>query len=230
VDAPFENRVRGWLGDSEPEFDVAFFARRDISLAEFATQRAVQYGGGNSLLNEWKVFFKKHNIEKLVQGLVVVQRHEARRPAFTTRRFLGDLTTRDEVEWQLRLEVAAVEPQFLDRLRVSHLHAPSHMDLVVRHRLSDKAFQAQEVRLGVEHPFAVECKVEPWTGRLLALCDGTITAAELFEVCKKDQIIHPETPEREFLAFLKSLVLGSFLECDAFPMPAPHARKQAVVS
>jgi SAM-dependent methyltransferase len=223
-DAPFEQRVREWLGPAAAICDVAFFARQDITPTDFATQRAIQYSGGTSAVDEWKRFFKKQGIEELVKGLIVVKRHASPRRSYTTRRFLGDLTTRNEVQWQLRAEEAALDAQFLDRLRKSRLWASAHLELNVHHRLQDRQFVPDRVRLEIEYPFAMECKVEPWTAAMLALCDGLLTPSELLQACKRDGIVRPDTPEDEFLAYLKTLVLGGFLESDALPLPVPHER------
>jgi hypothetical protein len=67
----------------------------------------------------------------------------------------------------------------------------------------------------------MDCKVQPWVGFLIPLCDGKLTVRQLLEACKSHQLIHAETPLEEFSELLAALISGGFLEVADFRPPHP---------
>jgi hypothetical protein len=94
------------------------------------------------------------------------------------------------------------------------------IEILVRHILRDGEISQESFTLTLEHPFAMDCKVQPWMAALLPLCDGKTTVAELFETAKQNGWIVPETPPEEFCRLLATLISGGFLQVEGFKLPA----------
>src|SRR5271157_353831 len=65
-DAPFECRIRQWLGEGGRDFDIALIVRRTLEPHEFAARNREESGAFNKL-------FARLGVESLVYGFVVIQ-------------------------------------------------------------------------------------------------------------------------------------------------------------
>jgi hypothetical protein len=161
----------------------------------------------------------------MVYGWMLIQRREDARPVFTTRRSVGPNTGRDEIAWLLKWESAAVKPEFIEILAEMHPIAARCLELHTVHRMKEGDLAPEQFSLHTEYPFSVDCRVQPWMGFLLPQCDGKSTVRQLFEFCKQNNFVHPETPLAEFAKLLMVFIAGGFLEVEEFKLPkkAPEA-------
>lgn len=232
---PFEARARRWLGEGGAELDLLYVVRRMEDLMDFAYQATVTARGGWEQVEQWKTHFKKLGVKELVHGLLIIQRKTDDRPAFTLRRKQGrrsgpsEPSGSSEIGWLFRWEAACGEPGFLDRLMLSKPAAREGLELQVVHRYAAGGLEPSEFTLQTDYPFSMECKAQPWMAMLLAQCDGKTSAQEIFETCKRDRLIHPETPARQFAQVLRTLASGGFLEIEGFRLPV-HPREKTAVS
>lgn len=221
----FEQRIRRWLGAASERCNVALVARRFVNPSQFALSSALQAQGGTPQADRWKALFEQQRIRSLVYGLIVLEQHAAdsQRAAFTARRAIGEQSTLRETEWLLHWEAAAKDATMLARLLESRPRASERFELRVTHRIVEGDLVPAAFQLAIEYPFSLECAVPPWTGYLLAACDGSRTGGELLGYCKQRQFVHPETPAEEFAQFLAMLVSGGFVESELCPLPARSA-------
>lgn len=226
---PFEERTRQWLGEGGAELDLLYVVRRIEDLTDFAYQATVTAHGGWEQVEQWKAHFQKLGVKELVHGLLVIEKKTDDRPAFTLRRKQGrrsgpsEPSGCSEIDWLFGWEAACAESGFLDTLLLSKPTACEGLELQVLHRHSAGELTPSEFTLETEYPFSMECKVQPWMAMLLAQCDGKTSAQEIFETCKRDRLIHPETPARQFAQVLRTLISGGFLQIDGFRLPATAA-------
>ena len=217
--APFEQRVRAWLGEEQSEFDVLVIVRQPQSPAEAAMQYAVKSKGGGQAAHEMREALRGLGIQSMVYGWLIIQRREDARPVFTTRRSVGRNSGRDEVGWLLKWESAAVKEEFIDKLAEARpITAPS-LELHTIHRMKEGDLAPEQFSLSTEYPFSVDCRVQPWVGFLLPQCDGKSSVRQLLEFCKRNNFVHPETPLGEFAKLLVVLIGGGFLEVEGFEPP-----------
>jgi len=215
----FEQRIRVWLGAAGAGFHLAVVARRFVDPSQFALGSALQTGGGTLQADQWKAFLRQRKIRSLVYGMVVLERPAREGPAFTVRRAIGAESTRAETEWLLRWEAAAKDAAAVAQLLETSPNASERFDLRVTHRMREGELVPAEFLLSIEYPFSLECAVPPWTGFLLAACDGARTGRQLYDYCLEKKFIHPETPPQEFAALLVQFVSGGFLESELCPLP-----------
>jgi SAM-dependent methyltransferase len=223
--APFEQRVRAWLGEEQSEFDVMVIVRQPQNPGDAAMQYAVKSKGGGQAAHEMREALRGLGIELMVYGWMIIQRREDARPVFTTRRTVGPNTGRDEIAWLLKWETAAVKPEFIEILAETHPVAAPALELHVVHRMKEGDLAPEQFSLHTEYPFSVDCRVQPWVGFLLPQCDGKLTVRQLLEFCKQNNFVHPETPLAEFAKLLMVFIAGGFLALEEFKLPkkAPKA-------
>jgi len=223
--ATFEQRVRAWLGEEQSEFDVMAIVRATQNPADAALQYAVKSKGGGQAAHEMREALRGLGIQLMVYGWMIIQRRNDARPVFTTRRSVGPNTGRDEIAWLLKWESAAVKPEFIEILAEMHPIAARCLELHTVHRMKEGDLAPEQFSLHTEYPFSVDCRVQPWMGFLLPQCDGKSTVRQLFEFCKQNNFVHPETPLAEFAKLLMVFIAGGFLEVEEFKLPkkAPEA-------
>jgi hypothetical protein len=217
--APFEQRVRAWLGEEQSEFDVMVIIRQPQKPEDAAMQYAVKSKGGGEAAHAMREALRGLGIQWMVYGWMIIQRREGARPVFTTRRSVGPNTGRDEIAWLLKWESAAVKPEFIEILAETHPVTAPSLELHVVHRMKEGDLAPEQFSLHTEYPFSVDCRVQPWVGFLPPQCDGKLTVRQLLGFCKENNFVHPETPLAEFAKLLMVFIAGGFLEVEEFKLP-----------
>lgn len=215
----FEQRIRSWLDSASDEFNLAIIARRLVEPGQFAIGSAVRDGGGNELANQWKAYFRKREIVRLVYGLIVLERKSAPGTPFTIQRMVGEQSGWAETEWLLRWEAEAHNPERIRKLLLLRPMTSPRAELRITHKKVAADLVPAEAMLVTDYPFSLECKVPAWTGYLLALSDGTRTVAQICEECKQRQCIPANTPVEEFAGYTANLISGGILEVLEWPLP-----------
>jgi len=222
--APFEQRLRSWLGDNQADFDVAVIERRAQDPKDAAMVYAMKSKGGYEAFNLMRDNFSKLDIESLSYGWIMIQRKMERRKVFTVRRSAGPRLRRDEIAWLLKWETFAAGPSaFKDLLDMIPVARPS-LELRAVHRMKEGELVLDQLELHAEDPFAMNCRVDPWTASLLPLCNGQSTVRQVAETCKANGLILPETPPEEFARFIALLISGGYIEVAEFRPPIPPAK------
>jgi hypothetical protein len=216
----FENRIRGWLGANQAEFDVALFVVQTFEPRQFALEETLAKNGSREQYAQWEKLFTKNDVRGLVIGIVIVQRTTEQRPAFTIRRTIRTGTPLAALEWVLRWETEMQMEGATGMLLGTKPVATPGIEIIVRHALRNGEICQESFTLSIEKPFAMDCKVQPWMAALLPRCDGKTTVAELFEIAKQSEWIVPDTPPEEFCRLLATLISGGFLQTEAFRLPA----------
>jgi len=214
----FERRLRSWLGESGREFDVFFFERQSFDPVYIAYQQAAKTRGGREEVEQWKELARKHHVENLVYGSVVIQRKTGASEPVTVRRRKGPRLTSAEIEW-LRLWETKAADGGAGWILESQPVAAGDLDLRVIHRLQEGELAPQEFTLETKYPFEVECAIQPWAAFLIARCDGKTPARELLAYLKQNELVAADEPEEAFSSFLRSLISGGFLEIEGFRLP-----------
>lgn len=217
---PFEERIREWLGEKHPDFDVALFTIQTLEPRQFSLYETVSKSGGKEQFAEWQRLFEKNEVRGLVVGIVVIQRLAEERPAFTIRRDLATSTTAAALEWAMQWETEIRRKGAEQKLLHAVLLATPGTEITVRHVLRNGEISPESITLSTKQPFATDLRVQPWMTLLLPRCDGKTTVSELFEFAKQNEWIDPETPVEEFCRLLATLISGGFLQTEELRLPA----------
>jgi hypothetical protein len=219
--APLEQRIRGWLGESQSDFDVAVVEKRPQAPKDAAFIYALKSHGGFDAVDLMLESLAAVGVESMAYGWMIIQRRNSDRRVFTVRRSAGQQSGSEEIAWLLQWETfaaAAASREFADLAEMVPI-ARRSLELHTTYRLKGGDLAPQDFTLHADDPFSMNCKVEPWVSYLIPLCDGKMTVRELFEACKSHGLIHAEAPAAEFFELLCTLISGGFLEVAEFPLP-----------
>jgi hypothetical protein len=219
--APLEERVRGWLGEGQRDFDVAFVEIWAQDPKEAAFVYALKSGGGFETVDLMRESLASLGVESMPYGWIIIQRQSSPRRVFTLRRSAGRRTGREEIAWLLQWETFAHSPSAFEDLQDRIPVARHALEFQVIHRMKEAKLVPEQFTLHIEDPFFVDCKVQFWEGFLIQLCDGKSTVRQLWEACKGHNFILPDTPLPEFARLIAVLISGGFLEIAGFCPPSP---------
>jgi len=222
---PLQERVRGWLGDDQKDFDVAVAENWGQDPKESAYIYALKSGGGFETVDLMRDSLASLGVESMPYGWIIIQRKSNPRRVFTIRRSAGRRTGPEEIAWLLRWETFAAGPSAFEDLQERIPVARRSLEFHTIHRMKDGKLVPEQFTLHTEEPFFVDCKVQFWEGFLIPLCDGKSTVRQLWEICKANNFIHPETPPQEFAKLIGVLISGGFLEVADFCPPNPPQRQ-----
>jgi SAM-dependent methyltransferase len=220
--APLEERVRSWLGESQTDFDVAVVEKRAQAPKDAAFIYALKSKGGFDTVDLMLESLAGLGVESMAYGWIIIQRKNDARKVFTVRRSAGQRTGREEIAWLLHWETFAASSSAFDGLLGMRPVARPSLELRTLYRLKDGDLAPEQFTLHVDDPFSMDCKVQPWVGFLIPLCDGKLTVQQLFDACKANRFIHAETPPQEFSELLGVLISGGFLEVADYRLPNPQ--------
>ena len=217
--APFEQRVRAWLGEKEGEFDVLVIVRATQATADAAMQYAVKSKGGGQAAKQMRKALGELGIQRMAYGWMIIQRREGARPVFTVRRSIGSHSGKNEIAWLLKWEGASAKPEFINFLAEARPVAVPSVELHTIHRMKEGDLLPEEFSLQLKYPFSVDLRVQPWMGFMLPQCDGNLTVRQLLEFCKQHNFVQADTPLAEFAKLVMVFIANGFLEVEGFELP-----------
>jgi SAM-dependent methyltransferase len=220
TDAPFELRVRDWLGLAQDEFDVALIVRKLVEPRQFALCTAPFEPRTRADAHAWRELFAHLGVVSLVYGLLLIRRRRNRTgPALTLRRMAAPDFSRADWQWLLAWETAAASDRAAAIILGSRLHSSRRSEFEVLHRLTDEGWTPQAYQLRIDRPFGMGCAAEPWAAHLISQCDGQLTGRQHFQRFAEQGIIPSGTTEAGFADAVAPLVSGGFIEVEGFRPP-----------
>jgi SAM-dependent methyltransferase len=141
TEAPVESRVREMLGPTAGEFDIAV-----VTITGF--HPIVHYGGelwrGIATATEVEpqlAHLRTLGIQRMVLCTVVVQRPQKPRDVFTRRRSAGPRCDAGALEWMLRWEEKATDPELDQWLCTAVPRASDALELQASHRMEKEGWK-----------------------------------------------------------------------------------------
>jgi Methyltransferase small domain len=214
----FEQRIRGWLGERDKEFDVMLVAYSIQTPAEFLRNAALQTKGRVDL-GPHRELLKRLQVTSTFYGAVVIERLTARRLPITARTRKSPEASGETVEWFVRWTTMAAAPGFDDLLLASRPHLASHLILDVQHTVEGGALTPSRFELRSDFPYTVAAVCPPYLAVIAQATDGARNAREIFTDLTQRQAIPPEITVEQFLQHLRVLISYGLLELDEYPLP-----------
>jgi methylase of polypeptide subunit release factors len=208
---PFEQRLRSWLGTSAPDFDIALFPYRVFDPEDFIQRVVVKSRTPVEDAKQFRKIFRSLNLQSMVYGAILMQRHAEPREPFTVRRQLVSDSGPAAMMWLMDWETKTHAEGGQDFVLRSKLRANPAVEMRVTHKLSEEGWTVTSYQLISGQPFSMEAAIDPWAAHLLGAADGTLTTDHLFTALQQHGIFAPETSRAEFARAVSYLVSGGFL-------------------
>jgi SAM-dependent methyltransferase len=204
----FEQRIRKWLGDTQGEYDVMLAVHSLRTPAEYLASSEERLRVEASV---WLDLWERTNTRAMVYAALLIERHAQPHPAITRRAKAGHGYDSSHLAWLLDFLKALYRPGHIEMLLSARPVGRPENELVILQRLRDGAFRDEEFRLEIPGPFALSLRCEDWLRKVIPVCNGQRTWAEIFDYAKKNEIIREDLAIEEFAKGLGVLVsLGAF--------------------
>jgi SAM-dependent methyltransferase len=229
VDAPFEGRVREWLGAAGREFDIVFAFGNSMAPDEFARSLVTRVAGSRpGDYDRWVAVFDRLRVRDVVYGALVARRLAPGAGEPQTRRVVaGPHTGPAGFEGLLRWFDWLRRPARHHRVLASRPIMAASSQVDVRHAVEDGHFVPRSFRLlNDDAPFKVQLNTDGWVVSALSSFDGRRTVAQLFEEAGRAGSIPSGFGETDFVDLVCFLFERGFLE----NIESADAQQQPVTS
>ena len=218
--APFEMRVREWLGAAGAEFDVVFALADSKSPAEFARSLVGRVAGSKERDHDrWSHLFDEMQLREVVYGALVGRRIVTAAGDPQTRRVIAEAGVGpDGFEWLFRWFDWLRLPDRRERVLSLQPRLAPDATVAVAHVVRDGHFAPDRFRLrngGV--PFTVQLQSDGWVVAMMDGFDGTRTVAEMYGVARMAGSIPEQMSEGEFVDLICLLVEKGLLRAPDAP-------------
>jgi len=213
-----ERRIRGWLGDTEQDFDVMLVAYTIQSPAEFLRNAEIQAKGRVDLAPQ-RALLKGLKVTSVFYGAVVIERLSIRRLAVTARTRKAPEASGAAVDWFAHWTIAAAAPDFDEFLVRSAPHLSPGLVCNIQHTVQNGQLTPSRFEVRSDFPYTVAVVCPDYLPVIASACDGTRTITEIFANLTGRQAIPPELTLQHLLQNLRVLISYGLLELDEFPLP-----------
>ena len=219
--APIEQRIREWLGDASPEFDLVLLQRREWD-AMHAFRSATRQKESVVGVEAWLEHFHRLGIERFVLCTFEVRRDVAGRPPITIRRRAAAQLDAAAVDYACRwARYVTKGDSSSDRLGDQQPRVVAGTQLRTGWR-ADASGDWQGVAASVvtDYPVTAAVDLPPGGPELLQLCDGTRDVHALHAELREAGAIGADVTAGNVADLLELLLSIGALEVPACPVPS----------
>ena len=218
--APIEQRIREWLGDASPEFDLVLLQRREWD-AMHAFRSATRQKESVAGVEAWLEHFQRLGIERFVLCTFELRRDAAGRPPITIRRRAAAQLDAAAVDYACRWARYVIKGESsADRLGDQQPRVVPGTQLRTGWR-ADASGDWQGVGASVvaDYPVTAAVDLPPGGPELLQLCDGTRDLRALHRELQEAGAIGADVTPGNVADLLELLLSIGALEVPACPVP-----------
>ena len=212
-DAPFERRARGWLAESEGEFDVIFAWSKDIlpgQVARVIAERDQHIAASD--VARFEQHFKDIGAVKLVYGAFFIRRREPGDiPPLTVRTRLSDATEGSDFDSFLQSYYRRSVPGFLDGLRSAKPRLGSDLTVNAAYFVRDGELAVNNFEVQTEKPFLAVTRFDGWVLQLIAELKGDRTVAEIYDSSRAANLMPESFEIADFVSLISMLIERGYL-------------------
>ncbi len=212
--APFEARVREWLGDAQSEFDVVVAVTSAEHPSEYYFKSAINGKRSFADAEQRHRALEALRVEQMVYCSWVLERHTSTRAPATARLWRGAETTGRELEqycdWLTRRDA----PDRAQRMLAAYPRLDRGARLRQTQGLVGEKWSVTHLELQVTWPFTATLACPDDVAQLLARCDGTRTLKQLITVLRQKGFLKVSVTDEAVLQVVSSCVSAGALHLE----------------
>ena len=205
----FETRVRGWLGESNKEFDI-IFAYGDEKSPDKAVHDLLERARNIRTADRSRLTqaFQDSGATRLVYGALVIRRRAAGEDAdpWTARPRLSSATIGQDFTEVFDLHRRTSCPGFVESLAGAKPVLSPHLQVKATHAVQNGSLVPVDFVFEVQRPFANATRLDPWAVPLVARFDGKETVTNVHAQARSAGTIPAGFELSDFLALLALLI------------------------
>jgi methylase of polypeptide subunit release factors len=214
ANAPFEARVREWLGDAQAEFDVLVSVTSAEHPSEYYFKSAINGKRTFADAEQHHEALKALKVEQMVYCSWILERHASKREPVTARLRRGSTTTGRELEQYCDWLTRRSAPDPSQRM----LSAYPRLDPSARLRhtqgvVGDK-WTTTQVEIETTWPFAATLACPDDVAQMLARCDGSRTLKQLITMLRQKGFLKVSVTDQAVMQIVSSCVAAGALHLE----------------
>lgn len=226
--ASIAERIRGWLGDASPEFDLVQVESYDYGLLD--AYKGVTKGGRDYVdCERWLRHFQALEIERFAVCFVELRREAFGRAPITERRTMGADLSPLVADWHFRFARFLQEggDSATARMAGQRPRVPAAVRAAVHlESLDDGGWQTVGATVESKWPAHGVVKAPPIAPTLLELCDGSRDAGGVLAGLRETGLVTDEVGVEEVSLLMEVLATAGALELPACPHPPRPVRRE----
>lgn len=230
-DAPVERRIRAWLGDAAPEFDLVVLQRRDWD-AMHAYKNVANGGAGFVDAERWLRHFEGLGIERFLLCSFELRREAAGRAPVTERRRVGKRIDHAAMDWHFawaRHFADAPTPEARLAGQAPRVVPGARVNVSLRAD-DDGSWETTGATVETDYPTVAAVQAPPLAPTLLELCDGTRDVPALLAALREAGLVGDDVTAGEVAALVELMLTAGALEIAPCPVPRRQAATTATSS
>ena len=216
VHGKFEERVRGWLGSAEREFDVLFGLGDTKTVERFMAQMMLRRGARQLHYETLEQTLERAGTRQLIYGALVIHRRApgVQSKPWTARPDILKETTGASFDHALRWHRRRSRPDFLDALAQARPRPAPALQVEITHGVREGELIIEDLLFRSDYPFPALTRVEPWILSLVFNLRGEQTLSELYQSVRAASAIPGGFELKDFLELTATLVERGYLALD----------------
>jgi methylase of polypeptide subunit release factors len=215
-DARIEQRIRKWLGDASPEFDLVLLQQRDWNPMDAFPSITKNADG----IERWQQHFDRLGIERFVLSSFELRRDAAGREPITVRRRAAARLDAAAIDYAYRWAQHASAPKSAEaRAGQQPRVVPGTQLRIGRRADADGNWQEIGATVVTEYPITAAVELPLGASHLLELCDGTRDASALHAALRDAGVLGAEVTVAQVTELIDLLLSIGALEVPACAVP-----------
>jgi SAM-dependent methyltransferase len=213
TDAPYEGRVRGWLGESGNECDVILGVEKTLTIEDvIGSMRRLHLKDDAGEANRIAARFRSFGTDKFVYGALFIRRtgRPVTEPPLRLR--MSSRATAADFERLFAWRAHRRGPGFRDWLMAAKPRLAAHLEVNVRHAVKEGALVAGTAMLSAEYAFSTALRSDAWTLPLISGFDGRRSVEQIFNQARKAKHVPGNFTLFRFLDFVALAIEQGFLD------------------
>lgn len=223
-DASFEQRLRGWLGETGATFDIVVGVIRTMSIDEFTgSLQRLHFPSDTVQAERLSQRFRDIQTEKFVYGAIFIRQTEAPVKEPPLRLRMSAAATYADFERIVTWRIFRRTRAFADWLSATRPRLPSGLTMTTQYTARDGRMVPDHTRFVSTGGLSTVIQLEPWIAKSLSQFDGQLSVADAFKAAERGGELPADCTWPIFADLVGQMVDRGIVAVDG-PAGYPHTR------
>jgi SAM-dependent methyltransferase len=213
IEAAYERRVRGWLGEPGNDCDVILGVEKTLTIEDvIGSMRKLHLKDDAEEANRMAARFRSFGTDKFVYGALFIRRTDRPVTEPPLRLRMSSRATAADFERLFSWRMHRRGPGFRDWLMAAKPRLAAHLEVNVRHIVKEGALVAGTATLSAEYAFSTALRSDAWTLPLISGFDGRRSVEQIFNQARKAKQVPGNFTLFRFMDFVALAIEQGFLD------------------
>ncbi|SRR5579871_3761151 len=215
TEAPYEQRVRGWLGKAGQDCDVVLGVEKVLAIEEVVgSVRKLHLKDDRRAAGRLAAHLRALGTDKFIYGALCVRRSDERIAEAPLRLRMSSRAAAADFDRVFAWRRWRRNRAFHDWMKSATPRLAPHLEIVDRHTVRNGSLVADQVTLRAEYAFSTALRLDRWVVPMIASFNGGLSVEQAFANARLAKQSPPDFPLRAFIDLVAMMIECGFLEID----------------